>query len=635
MPIQVSTLEAVAYELNRRAAIAVPLDAREAFQCAADRETNTLAKRVLLSIVENAAVAVADDRPMCGDTGLPRYYVKAGNDAHIEGGFVALERTLRAVTARVTQDVKLRSNRVHPLTRRNPGNNVGVFAPNIDYHFEPDGAWIDITAVHKGGLFGSDYRMLFPGDGIPGIKRFFVDSLASFNHRGLSCPPLIVGVGIGGTKDQCFTLGKEAACLRLIGDRHPDPVVAALEQELLDLGNKTMIGVMGLRSDTPVLDVHCEIAYAHTGGTPVGISQLCHAVRRATVRIYNDGRFEFREDPEWFTPYSRREGIDWNGDEAASPELSQAAATSRVRRLIPLTPVDATGAAATAGSVAVELARGPTFAEREAALAEAVGGAAVAGHLGTNGHASSGSDGPASSAPPAIPTVPGTPALSEGEVREFHLTVPLSEADVRQLRVGDIVYLSGQIFTARDGVYGHMLGKDNEPPIDIRNKYNVTMQSAPAGVEVRPGEFEIASLQATAGFRYGQWMEALCSRYGVRAVIGKGGMSEDIYRNVFKKYGVVCLSTLGYGIGAVYGRAVKSVPAVYWKDILGISEAMWIMELDRLGPLLVEGDTEGNSFFSQHAAELDVSLLSAYEGLPKPILSRLGEVSDPTRELIS
>ena len=252
---------------------------------------------------------------MCGDTGLPRFYVKAGNDVQLEGGFVALERALRAATARATKDVPLRSNRVHPLTRRNPGTNVGVMAPNIDYRFEPEGDWIDLTAVHKGGLFGSDYRMLFPGDGIPGIKRFFVDTLVSFGHRGLSCPPVIVGVGIGGTKDQCVTLGKEASCLRLVGDRHPDPLVAKLEEELLELGNRTMIGIMGFKSDTPVLDVHCEIAYAHTGGLPIGISELCHAVRRATARIYNDGRVEYREDPQWFTEYYRREGINFEPGE--------------------------------------------------------------------------------------------------------------------------------------------------------------------------------------------------------------------------------------------------------------------------------------------------------------------------------
>jgi L(+)-tartrate dehydratase beta subunit len=225
-------------------------------------------------------------------------------------------------------------------------------------------------------------------------------------------------------------------------------------------------------------------------------------------------------------------------------------------------------------------------------------------------------------------------AGGDASVREFHLTIPLSEADVRQLRAGDVVYLSGPIFTARDGVYGYMLGEGHEPPIDIRNECNVTTQSSPAGAEVAPGQFEVASLQATAGFRYAKWMEPLLSRYGVRCVVGKGGMPEELYRDVFAKYGAVCLSTMGYGLGAIYGRAVKRVRAVHWKEQLGISEAMWVLEVERLGPLLVEGDTLGNSFFNAHAAEVDEPLMAAYEGLPRPILSRLGEESDPRRELI-
>jgi L(+)-tartrate dehydratase beta subunit len=228
----------------------------------------------------------------------------------------------------------------------------------------------------------------------------------------------------------------------------------------------------------------------------------------------------------------------------------------------------------------------------------------------------------------------GDAELTAEPLREFDLHVPLSDADVRQLRAGDVVYLTGPIFTARDGVYEYMLGEGHEPLIDIDNEINVTTQSSPAGVEVSPGQFEVASLQATAGFRYAKWMEPLCSRFRVRAVIGKGGMSEEVYRDVFSKHGVVCLSTMGYGLGAIYGRAVKHVRAVHWKEQLGISEAMWVLEVERLGPLLVEGDTEGRSFFAEHAAEVDEPLMAAYDGLPKPIMSRLGEQSDPRRELI-
>ena len=299
----------VAYEANKRAAITVPQDGLTAFGEAFQRETKPLAHFILGQILENSKLAVADSRPMCGDTGLPRYYVKVGNEARIGGGFVAMERSLRQAVSDITQDIKLRANRVHPLTRKNPGNNVGVFSPNVDYSFEPDGDWVDIIAVHKGGLFGTDYRMLFPADGVDGIKRFLLDNMAEFARRGLSCPPVVIGVGLGGTKDQSMTLSKEASCLRLIGDRHPAPDVAALEVELRDLATQTGFGVMGVGGDTTALDVHIEIAYTHTGGVPVAISQFCTAYRRAVGRIYGDGRVEFREDPQWFTDYYRREGI--------------------------------------------------------------------------------------------------------------------------------------------------------------------------------------------------------------------------------------------------------------------------------------------------------------------------------------
>jgi tartrate/fumarate subfamily iron-sulfur-dependent hydro-lyase beta chain len=458
-------------------------------------------------------------------------------------------------------------------------------APNIDYRFEPEGDWIDMTAVHKGGLFGSDYRMLFPGDGIPGLKRFFVDTLVSFGHRGLSCPPVIVGVGIGGTKDQCVTLGKEASCLRIVGDRHPDPLVAKLEEELLELGNRTMIGIMGFRSDTPVLDVHCEVAYAHTGGLPVGISELCHAVRRATARIYNDGRVEYRDDPQWFTEYYRREGVAF---ESGEPQPST---------------------------------KGGEGMKGLSALGTRVSGLGTGDKAGGNGKQTA-----ASSIQPSVP--------ARREAREWHLTIPLKEKDVRQLRAGDVVYLTGCIFTARDGVFKYMIDEGHEPPIDIRNQFNVTTQSSPAGAEVSPGKYMVNSLQATAGFRYAQWMDRLFDRHGVRAVLNKGGMSQEMYQTVFKKRGAVCLSTMPYGIGAIYGKAVTGVRNVYWKELLGISEAMWLLEVEELGPLLVDGDSEGNSYVAEHADEVNAPLLEIYKELPELILKRFGEVTDPTQELI-
>ncbi len=285
------------------------------------RAVADLSAFVLDSMLENWDAATEDRRPMCDDTGLPRYFVKAGNEAAIEGGFVALEEALRKATARATHEVPLRPNRVHPLSRKDFDNNVGINAPEIEFSFEPEADWLDITTVHKGGLFGTDYRMLFPGDGIDGIKRFFLDTLISFGKRGLACQPAIVGIGLGGSKDVCMTLGKQAACLRVVGDANPDPELAKLEAELKELGNSIGMGAMGFVGSSMVVDCHIEAGATHTGGMPISVHCFCLSSRRAVARIHADGRVEERPDPRWFTPYMRRDGVAWPSA-AASLEKS-------------------------------------------------------------------------------------------------------------------------------------------------------------------------------------------------------------------------------------------------------------------------------------------------------------------------
>ncbi len=299
----------VGLELMARAAIGIPQDFKDAINGMCLLEKNALSKFVLTEIQKNYEIAEADLRPMCGDTGLPRWYVKVGNECRAEGGFVELEHNLRKATADATQSIPLRPNRVHPLTRKDNNNNLGIHAPEIQYAFEPNGQWLDLTSVHKGGLFGTDYRMLFPADGIPGIKKFFLDTMIQFGRRGMACQPAVVGVGIGGSKDTTMRIAKEAACLRKVGDRNPDPQIAQLEEELKELGNSIGMGPMGFVGSQMIVDTHIEVAYAHTGGMQTAIHAFCFASRRASARIWPDGQVEFRSDPQWFTDYYRREGI--------------------------------------------------------------------------------------------------------------------------------------------------------------------------------------------------------------------------------------------------------------------------------------------------------------------------------------
>ncbi|MSP67769.1 MAG: fumarate hydratase [Alphaproteobacteria bacterium] len=229
---------------------------------------------------------------------------------------------------------------------------------------------------------------------------------------------------------------------------------------------------------------------------------------------------------------------------------------------------------------------------------------------------------------PGSPRTRAGSAWTEGApVQTYRLRVPLSEADVRRLRIGDLVYLDGRISTGRALVYQHVLEHGHEPPLDFAATCNVQMHSAPAGIEEAPGRYRISSIQATASFRYWKWVPAFVERYGIRAIIGKGGMDQRVYQEVFARTGTVFLTTVGYGIAALYGRGVKSVEAVHWQDVLGLPEAMWIIRVENFGPFIVDGDTTGASLAAGAIAAVNPNFAKAYAGLPQHILKRIGEIT--------
>jgi len=310
--ISIELIQQTAETLMDKAAVEIPDDYLEGLKEAAKTEDGDLSSFVLEAMLQNYEVAKQDNRAMCGDTGTPRWYVKMGNETRIEGGPIALEAALRRATANRTNGLPLRPNRVHPLWRTDYDNNVGIGAPEIEYGYEPGGEWIDLITVHKGGLFGTDYRMLFPSDGIEGIKRFYLDSLVAFGKRGLACQPAIIGIGLGGCKDTCMVLGKRAACLRTVGSKNSDPKIAALEEEFKNLGNSIGMGAMGFVGKNMVIDCNIEVGYCHTGGMQMSVHAFCLSSRRAVARVFADGRVEHRTDPDWFTDYQRRETIEWS-----------------------------------------------------------------------------------------------------------------------------------------------------------------------------------------------------------------------------------------------------------------------------------------------------------------------------------
>jgi L(+)-tartrate dehydratase beta subunit len=212
--------------------------------------------------------------------------------------------------------------------------------------------------------------------------------------------------------------------------------------------------------------------------------------------------------------------------------------------------------------------------------------------------------------------------------QDIRLKTPLDESDARNLRIGDFVYLDGQIHTGRALVYQHVLEKGVAPPIDIAGTCNVQMHGAPAGVEDAPGRYRVSSIQATASFRYWKWVGPYIERFGIRAIIGKGGMEQSIYEDVFARCGAVFLTTVGYGIAAKYGRGVVGVEAVYWQDELGLPEAMWVLNVENFGPFIVEGDCTGASLAAQSVETVNEKFRDAYEKLPQHILKRIGEIDD-------
>ncbi len=224
-------------------------------------------------------------------------------------------------------------------------------------------------------------------------------------------------------------------------------------------------------------------------------------------------------------------------------------------------------------------------------------------------------------------------STSDLSMDEHLLTTPVSRETLDRLKLGDIVRIDGVIFTGRIGLYTKLFDERAEPPVDIASLTNVTFHCSPAVGEKSPGVWEVSAVTATASFRFEKHLPMLMEEYGVRCVIGKGGMSREVYQNHFNRLGAVFLNTVGYGIGAQYGRGVQKVEAVHWLEELGIAHALWVLRVKNFGPFLVECDTSGNSLYQMALKETNKELKGLYEGLPPPILKRKGEVHNPEDEV--
>ncbi len=224
---------------------------------------------------------------------------------------------------------------------------------------------------------------------------------------------------------------------------------------------------------------------------------------------------------------------------------------------------------------------------------------------------------------------------TDGKLKQHRLSLPATPEDVAKLSPGDVVYLDGLVYTAREGVYKKVLDRGEGLPVaDLASISNVNFHCSPAAAPGEDGSYRIGGVTATASFRFSRWMGDWLDMTGTRIVIGKGGMPREDYKSVLAPRGAVYLTTVGYGTGALLGRGVKSVDAVHWLDELGIAQAMWMFRVENFGPFIVDSDLAGNSLFAQQGDEVNAGIARLYDGLKQPALHRYGETDDRKNELM-
>jgi len=286
MKIDLAQVEEAAKTLYVRALKLLPPDIKDGFKKLDAAETDATGKSVLGTMIRNIAVAEANDNLLCQDTGIPIYNVVIGSNVEVDG--YAFKQAIARGCARATKEHPLRSSVVHPVTRVNEHTSCGRAIPviNIDFSPQPETLSIEMIPKGSGSENNSFLKMAIPADGIEAVKTFVIDCV--LDAGGKTCPPTIVGVGVGGTADLCVHLSKVAAT-RALGSICEDPEGAKLERELSAVVNDLGVGAQGLGGDSTAFAVHVETAATHITMNPVAVNMQCHSARRAKAVFTPDG----------------------------------------------------------------------------------------------------------------------------------------------------------------------------------------------------------------------------------------------------------------------------------------------------------------------------------------------------------
>jgi len=219
-------------------------------------------------------------------------------------------------------------------------------------------------------------------------------------------------------------------------------------------------------------------------------------------------------------------------------------------------------------------------------------------------------------------------------LREIRLSTTPTDEAISELRLGDIVYLDGLMYTAREGVYMRALEEKANIPMELPTQSAANFHCSPAARINPDGSFDMGAVTATASFRFAKWLPEWFNKTGAKLIVGKGGMTSKDYKDYFVPNGAVYLSTVGYGTGALLGRGIEKVEAVYWNEELGLAQAMWVIKCNNMGPFIVASDLNGDCLFERENAKIAKNIDKAYEGTKPAILKRYGETDDRSDELI-
>jgi L(+)-tartrate dehydratase beta subunit len=224
--------------------------------------------------------------------------------------------------------------------------------------------------------------------------------------------------------------------------------------------------------------------------------------------------------------------------------------------------------------------------------------------------------------------------MGTGSLKKISLNVPVTTEDLKDVEIGDVVYLNGVVYTAREGVYKRILEDGESLPEGMAQVSNANFHCSPAAARDEDGSYRIGAMTGTASFRFSKWLDRWFDVSGTKIIIGKGGMTSEDYKKYFVPHGAIYLTTVGYGTGALLGRGIKGIKDVHWYDELGIAQAMWMVEVENFGPFIADSDLQGNSLFERETAKVNAGLEKLYEGTKPPALHRFGETNDREDEVI-